>query len=129
MFNSDIKLQLKALEDEIGPLKTDVAALKIHREECDSLHSKNTEYHKRSDDAIKQNTESNLLLAKALINLNATVTDITGTVKKDRDSIKFVDNIRTWSTVSGWIWLKMVAVASGVMVIAGLFQFIMSKII
>ncbi len=113
----DVSARLKQLEKDIGPLKTDVAALMDHRRECDSLHAANAEYHKRSDDAIKQNTESNILLAKAMVGLNATVTTAVETIKKDRPIIKLMEDARTAWGVNKWLFLTFISIASGAAVI------------
>ncbi len=118
----DINVRLKELEKDIGPLKTDVAELLAHRKECDNLHNANSEYHKRSDDAIKQNTESNILLAKALVGMNATVTEAVKTITNDRPAIKLVEKVQTWASVNGWIWVKIIIIVTGVTAIITLIK-------
>ncbi len=97
-----------------------IQALEDHKKLCDELHDISKDHRKRSDDAMNNLTQSNLLLAKSIDNMNLTLSEI---VRDDRPIVKrskifwlWVDNFLIWLGVSRrigkWIFGSVVALAA-----------------
>lgn len=99
-----------------------VASLEEHRQECDRLHEVGKEHRKRSDDAMNHLTESNILLAKAVTDLNITVTNLSSKVDRGQPVIDFWNNAgKAWS-FNKMLWLGIVGLFSGVGIIVAVWN-------
>lgn len=102
------------IDQRVTDLCTDVEALKKHRAECDVLHEQHKEHKRRSDDAMNNLTESNMMLAKSITDVNVTITKIAGIIERDAPDINALRNARIAWGVNKWIFLTVVALVSGV---------------
>jgi len=91
-----------------------VASLEEHRQECDRLHEVGKEHRKRSDDAMNHLTESNILLAKAVTDLNITVTKLSSKVDGGQPVIDFWSNAGKAWTFNKMVWATIVGLAVGI---------------
>lgn len=99
-----------------------VADLEEHRQECDRLHEVGKEHRKRSDDAMNHLTESNILLAKAVTDLNITVTKLSSKVDGGQPVIDFWTKAGTAWTFNKMLWLGIVGLFSGVGIIIAVWK-------
>ncbi len=91
-----------------------VADLEEHRQECDRLHEVGKEHRKRSDDAMNHLTESNILLAKAVTDLNITVTKLSSKVDSGEPVIQFWTNAGKAWAFNKTLWATIVGLAVGI---------------
>jgi hypothetical protein len=91
-----------------------VADLEEHRQECDRLHEVGKEHRKRSDDAMNHLTESNILLAKAVTDLNITVTKLSAKVDGGQPVIDFWTKAGTAWSFNKMLWAAIVGLAIGI---------------
>lgn len=102
---------------EINTIKGRVRELEKHRTECDVMHDQHKEHKKRSDDAMNNLTESNMMLAKSITEMNVTLTKVVGIIDRDEPDIKVVRNARIAWGVNKWLFLTSVSIASGAAII------------
>lgn len=98
----------------LDTLQKDVDALKAHRHECDLMHEQHKEHKRRSDDAMNNLTDSNMMLAKSITDMNTTLTRVVGIIDRDAPDIKLINNARTWFGVNRFLFWMMVGIASGI---------------
>lgn len=98
----------------LDTLQKDVDALKAHRHECDLMHEQHKEHKRRSDDAMNNLTDSNMMLAKSITDMNATVTRVVSIIDRDAPDIKLINNARAWFGVNRFIFWLIVGIASGI---------------
>lgn len=108
------------IDTRVDTLAHDVELLKKHRAECDLLHDMHKEHKKRSDDAMNNLTDSNMMLAKSITDMNVTLTKVVGIIEKDQPDIEALKNARIAWNVNKWIFLTVVAIAAGWATIKGL---------
>ena len=89
--NPDIQL----IKDKIIKIEDRVAKAEKYQDECEELHKKLEEPSKRNDDAMRNNTESNILVAKSLNSLNLTVVDLSVRIDSHEPVVKEWMNIGT----------------------------------
>ncbi len=108
------KEEIKAMiDDKIKPIQLDVDTLKVHREACDHLHEQHKEHKRRSDDAMNNLTDSNMMLAKSIADMNITITEVVGIIKRDESDISLVKDTRAAYRVGKWIFGTLVTLALG----------------
>lgn len=82
---------LLAINNRMAKMEARIEKVEGYQRECDDLHKKIEEQNKRNDDAIKNNTESNLLMTKSLndfnITLTETFTDLNNSITKLTDRV------------------------------------------
>jgi len=93
-------------------------ALESHKTECDRLHEVHKDHTKRSGDAMAHLTDSNILLAKAVTELNITVTKLSTSVEDGRPVIEFWKNASNAWSFNKKIATGIVSLALGVIAIA-----------
>jgi hypothetical protein len=98
----------ETMNTKIAEMSNDIEALKHHRQQCDEMHIMHQEHKKRNDDAMNNLTESNMMLAKSITDMNFTVIKVAGIVEGDRKLIGFLQNIGT-----AWSFNKSVVVTLG----------------
>lgn len=103
-FNTN---RLQSMDDRI-------VTLEKHRSECDILHGKHKAHQKRHDDLMTNLTESNMLLAKSLNEVNLTLLGIKTVVESDRIPIKWTQDIMTTFNVNKKVFSFFVALAIGI---------------
>ncbi len=67
--------EIQAIKEGMSKMDAQIQKLEGYQRECDELHKKIEEKSKRNDDAIKNNTESNILATKSINELTATITE------------------------------------------------------
>lgn len=97
--------------------------LETHKTECDKLHETSKDHMKRSGDAMGHLTESNILLAKAVTDLNITVTKLSGTVEDGKPVIEFWKNASNAWSFNKKIATGIVSLALGVIAIASAWKY------
>lgn len=110
------------IDQRVTDLCTDVEALKKHRAECDILHEQHKEHKRRSDDAMNNLTESNIMLAKSITDMNVTVTKIAGIIERDEPDMLVLKNARIAWGVNKWIFATVVALVAGVATIYSFYK-------
>lgn len=90
-----------------------ISALENHKKLCDELHEASKEHRRKNDDAMNNLTQSNLLLAQSIDNMNMTITEI---VRDDRPVVKrskmfqsWFDNMTVWFVINRNIGKWMIA--------------------
>lgn len=96
-----------------------VTSLEEHRQECDRLHEAGKDHRKRSDDAMNHLTDSNILLAKTITEMNITVTKLSSKVDGGQPVIDFWSNAGKAWTFNKMLWAAVVSLAAGVIAIVG----------
>lgn len=121
--NQTLKERTAMLSDQYNTLQADVDMLKKHRTECDLLHEQHKEHKKRSDDAMNNLTDSNMMLAKSITDMNVTLTKFTKIVENDQPTISIVRNAGIAWDVNKKIFLAVVAMATGVLSIVAAYNY------
>lgn len=67
--------EIQSIKDRVSKMETRIAKIEGYQDECDKLHKEIKEHSKRNDDAIQNNTESNILATKSINELNVTITE------------------------------------------------------
>lgn len=110
------------IDNRVDTLYADVEALKKHRTECDILHEQHKEHKRRSDDAMNNLTESNMMLAKSITDINVTLTKVVAAIERDAPDINAIKNARIAWSVNKWIFLTVVSIAAGCATIYSFYQ-------
>lgn len=108
------------MQSDLETVKVDVKELKEHKDMCIKQHEINEQHRKRSDDAMNNLANSNLLLAQSINSMNITISEI---VKDDRPITKrsksfwdFYDKLVIWltfnRTVVKWFGGGIIATAA-----------------
>lgn len=111
--NQILKARTAMIDDRVNQLQIDVDALKKHRTECDILHDQHKEHKRRSDDAMNNLTESNMMLAKSITDINVTLTKVCAAIERDAPDIELLKNARIAWSVNRWIFATLVALTAG----------------
>lgn len=81
-----------------------IQMLEDHKKLCDEMHDISKDHRKRSDDAMNNLTQSNILLAQSIDSMNQTISEI---VRDDRPVVKrskvfqsWFDNITIWFVIN-----------------------------
>mgnify|MGYP003453221916 FL=1 len=85
----------ETMNTKINQMSDDIESLKHHRQQCDELHELHKEHKKRSDDAMNNLTDSNMMLAKSITDMNVTLTKVVGIVEGDRKVLGFLQDAST----------------------------------
>jgi len=99
-----------------------VTSLEEHRQECDRMHEAGKEHRKRSDDAMNHLTDSNILLAKTITEMNITMTKISDKVNSGQPVIEFWTRAGTAWTFNKMLWLGVVGLFSGIGIIIAVWK-------
>lgn len=91
-----------------------ILMLEKHRDACDVMHETHKAHQKRHDDLMANLTESNVILAKSLNEVNITLLGIKMVVESDRTPIKWTQDIMTTFNVNKKVFGFLVAIALGV---------------
>lgn len=120
----------RAHEELINSNAQTINELLAYRTKCTEEHARWSEEHKigedhrkRVDDAMKDLTSSNMLLAKAITDMNETLTRIVDTVDNDRPVIKVMRDVGTAWSINKQIFLGVVSIAAGSMAILTLINY------
>lgn len=95
-----------------------LAMLENFKKECDELHRNGEVKQRRQEDATNRNTESTILLAKAVADINITITKLVQSDEESRPAVKFYKDIGTVWTFNKKLWATVVSLAVGVAAIA-----------
>ena len=121
--NQTLQERTAMLSDQYNTLQADVDMLKKHRTECDLLHEQHKEHKKRSDDAMNNLTESNMMLAKSITDMNVTLTKFTKIVENDQPTISIVRNVGIAWDVNKKIFMAVVVIATGIVSIVAAYNY------
>jgi len=120
--NKLLKTRTAMIDDRVTQLQVDVDVLKKHRAECDALHEQHKEHKKRSDDAMNNLTESNMMLAKSITDINVTLTKVCAAIERDAPDMELLKNARIAWGVNRWIFATLVALTAGVATIYAFYK-------
>lgn len=121
--NQTLQERTAMLDEKYNSLQNDVDMLKKHRTECDLLHEQHKEHKKRSDDAMNNLTESNMMLAKSITDMNVTLTKFTKIVENDQPTISIVRNVGIAWDVNKKIFMAVVVIATGIVSIVAAYNY------
>lgn len=110
------------IDNRVDTLYADVEALKKHRAECDVLHEQHKEHKRRSDDAMNNLTESNMMLAKSITDINVTLTKVCSAIERDAPDMQMLKNARIAWGVNRWIFATLVALTAGIATIYAFYK-------
>lgn len=109
---------------EIDMLRVDVDGLIKHRHDCDAFQIQTQEYNKRSDDAINNLTQSNIILSRTMAEMNATAGEFIQLAKETKPVIKLYNDTNTWYVISKKLTLWIVGfIVTGGSLVAAFHQF------
>lgn len=114
---------IQLIKDDIVEMKVRIAKVEEYQDECDQLHKKIEEQSKRNDDAIKNNTESNLLVAKSVNSLNLAVVDLSTRLDSHDPVVKEWMNIGTAWSVNKKLLIGAGIAAGSLMSIAAAYNY------
>ena len=98
-FETDTKMTLEKHNERLHNLEE-------HRILCDQLHEKHLAQYRRFDDAINNQAESNIVLAKSVNELTSVLTEFTPTWKRAKDNYTTIDTVKQAA-----IWITTVSAA------------------
>lgn len=98
-FQTETKMTLEKHNERLHHLEE-------HRILCDQLHEKHLAQHRRFDDAINNQAESNIVLAKSVNELTSVLTEFTPTWKRAKDNYTTIDTVKQAA-----IWITTVSAA------------------
>ena len=101
MFGHKFQMDTKTMLDKHDER---IKTLEEHKALCDQLHEKHLAQHRRFDDAINNQAESNIVLAKSVNELTSVLTEYSPTWKRVKDGYTTADTLK-----QGAIWLTTVA--------------------
>jgi len=81
--------------------------LEEHKALCDLLHEKHKEQQKRHDDAINNNSETNILIAKSVNELTVVLTEFLPFLKRMKDGYTTADTVKNLA-----VWVTTTAAAA-----------------
>lgn len=118
----------RIIDQKIDTIKIRVDDLEKHRAECDIMHEQHKEHKRRNDDAMNNLTDSNMMLAKSITEMNVTLTRVVGIIEQDEPDIRIVKNARIAWGVNKWLFLTFVSIVSGAAVIITFYKDFLSWI-
>lgn len=113
----------KAHEDMLKDNNNRIVDLEQYKTQCDELHKIGKEHRKRVDDSMDNLTSSNILLAKAVTDMNITLSRIVDTVDGDRPAIKIIRDVGVAWDMNKKIFAGIVALAGGCVAIAAAWKY------
>lgn len=114
-----------SMQDLIVRIESRVSELEQHRAECDTMHEKHIEHNKRHDDAMNNLTESNVLLAKSITDMNLTLSKLTQDVDVSKPIIQLLKNVGIAWGVNRTIFKGVIVILSGIITIAAAYNLLM----
>lgn len=108
----------KDMENKLIIHESRITLLEDHKQQCEKMHIDSMEHRKRADDALNNLTESNIVLAKSINEMNITITEALPTLIRAKDGFTTVDTLKNAA-----IWVA--AVAGGLAALAALNNFLM----
>ena len=102
------------MDNRIKSVESDLERLQNRMNECDALHEDHISHRRRSDDAVNKNTESNILLAKSITDMNITVSKMVGLLDLENGApdLKLVHEARIAYTVNKRVLLSLAAIVT-----------------
>lgn len=102
------------MDSRIQSVESDLQRLQGRMNECDALHEDHISHRRRSDDAVNKNTESNILLAKSITDMNITVSKMVGLLDLENGApdLKLVREARIAYTVNKRVLLSLAAIVT-----------------
>ena len=96
-----------------------ILMLEKFKDQCDELHKTGEVKQRRQEDATNRNTESTILLAKAVADINITITKLIQNDEDAKPAVKFYKDAGTVWTFNKLLWAAVVSFAVGVIAIVG----------
>ena len=121
MLQNTVK-RVDKLEESLTDNESRLVMLEAFKAECIKHHVENDDKHKRLEDPVNRNTESNLLLAEAVTEINITMTKIAAKVEDGQPVITFWTKVDDALTINRLLWKGLVSLVVGVSAIVGLWK-------
>jgi len=108
------KTEGAAMSTRITSAEDRLQQLQNRMNECDLLHEDHKIHRRRSDDAVNKNTESNILLAKSITDMNVTVNKVVGIldIENGAPDLKLVREARIAYTVNKRVLIALAAIVT-----------------
>lgn len=98
---------IESHEERIVRNSIRLTALEGHKKLCDELHSISQTHRIRSDAAMENLAQSNVILAKSIDSMNTTISEIVRddrpVVKRSREFHGWIDKVLSWFGISRFI--------------------------
>ena len=113
--------EIQSIKERMTKMETRIETVEGYQRECDELHKKIEEQSKRNDDAIKNNTESNLLATKSINELSAVITEsvaeLNNNISQLAIQVKSHDPVvNEWKNIgTAWTYNKKVLIGAGIL--------------
>ena len=114
--------RLSELERDRIETKARLDRLEHHKIECIEQHESTMAHRKQSDNAMNHLTDSNILLAKTITEMNITMTKIASKVEAGQPVINFWTMAGTAWTFNRMMGAVIVSIVVGVAAIVGLWK-------
>lgn len=103
------KLEAESTEKEVR-----IKMLEVFKLECDQLHKLGEDRQRRHEDGLNRNTESTILLAKAVADINITITKLVQNDDDAKPAVKFYRDMGIVWTFNKKLWATIVGLAVGI---------------
>jgi hypothetical protein len=117
MLHNTVK-RVDKLEESLTDNEARIVMLEAFKVECIKHHIENDDKRKRLEDPVNRNTESNLLLAEAVTEINITITKLADKINTNQPIIDFLSNAGKAWTFNKSLWAVLVSLALGIVAIA-----------
>lgn len=129
IFTEDHLAMLTTTADRLSELERDrietkarLDNLEHHKIECNEQHESAMAHRKQSDNAMNHLTDSNILLAKTITEMNITMTKIASKVEAGQPVITFWTKVDDALTINRIVWKAVISLVVGVAAIVGLWK-------
>lgn len=113
------------MQELVAKFEGRISELEQHKAECDALHEKHIEHNRRHDDAMNNLTESNVLLAKSITDMNLTLSRLTQDVDVGKPIIQWLKNMGIAWGVNRMLFKGLIIFLSGIITIAAAYKLFM----
>ena len=100
----------------------DIEGLLKHRDDCDRMHLQHLEHDKKHDDSMDKLTQSNIVLAASISEMNLILSKFTKMVEDGQPVINFWNRVGIAFGVNKQIAMAIVATALGIVAIASAYN-------
>lgn len=115
---ADTVKRVDRLEADSTEKETRIKMLEGFKLDCDRLHKQGEERQRRHEDSLNRNTESMILMAKAVADMNITMTSLLQNDDDAKPVIKLYRDVGAAWKVNKTLWTTIVSIAVGVAAIA-----------
>jgi replication fork clamp-binding protein CrfC len=111
--------RVSKLEEHALDTTARLVMLDNFKKECEELHKAGEANQRRQEDATNRNTESTILLAKAVTDINITITKLVQEGEEARPVVKLYNAAESAYSFNKVLWAGIVAIAVGIVAIGG----------